>query len=67
MVQPVTNEQRAQHVARMIKMFRERLRKVEAEQACLNGLVNELTMELLDYRRQEAIKRARQRESQKGA
>lgn len=50
MVQPVTNEQQAQHTAEVIRRFRERRRLVELEQVCLGALIEELTTELLRYR-----------------
>lgn len=50
MVQPVTSERGALHTARVIRMFRERLRLVEAERDCLVGMIDELTTVLFDYR-----------------
>lgn len=49
-MQPVTSEHGARHTARMIRMFRERLRLVETERACLTGMIDELTTVLFDYR-----------------
>lgn len=57
MVRPVTNDIGAQHTARMIKMFRDRLRLVNAERACLDSMVEELTDVLLQYR--QGVRRAR--------
>lgn len=51
MVLPVTNEQQAQHTAQTIRRFAERRRLVRLEEACLSALIEELTTELLKYRR----------------
>lgn len=60
MVQPVTNDIGAQHTARMIRMFRDRLRIVEAERACLVGMIEELTDVLFTYRRGIRMVRAQE-------
>lgn len=55
MVRPVTSERSAQHAARTIKLFRERLNIVEAERACLIGMINELTDALLEYQKHGVV------------
>jgi hypothetical protein len=50
MVWAVTNEQQAQQTARMLQLFRERLRTLDLERTCVTAMINELQEQLIQYR-----------------
>lgn len=51
MAQPIINETEARNAAGWIKRFTERRELVRLEEACLTGLIDDLTNRLLEYRK----------------
>lgn len=51
MAQPITNEFEARNAAGWIKRFTERREEVRLEEACLTGMIDDLTDRLLVYRK----------------